>query len=635
VLDGVDLTLMRGERVGLIGPNGCGKSTLARILAAEEGEDEGTITCRRGARVVYLPQAPRPSAETVGEEVQAGLVDWKAARERFDALNARLAESPPQSEIDTLLGEQEAAQAELEHLGGYDKLHQVEALAYHLALPPLDQPVATLSGGELRRVSLARLLLAAPDLAILDEPTNHLDLQTIEWLQDHLAQRFAGALLLITHDRAFLDGIVERTLELDGGALHSYPGGYASYLEGRAERLARQAREEENRQRYLRQELAWLRRQPKARTTKQKARVQRAEAVLEKKAPRTEQTARLALDATRLGKTILELQGVDMNVPGDDRPLLREFDFILRRGERVGIVGPNGCGKTTLLRVIAGELAPAAGRVVHGKNTRIAYLSQTRDQLDEEATIWENVAGERGFVQVGGREVGPHSYLGRFLFVGEVVRQPVKALSGGERTRVALARLLAQPANLLILDEPTNDLDVATIAAMEQLLLEFEGTALVVTHDRYFLDRVATSLLAFLGTSVRHLAGGFSDHRGELLAAWQPAREREKEEAPPKAHTSAAEPKAARGPKLTYGERLELEQLEPRIEALEAELEALGAQLADPALYTDRGERAAEVQARLEEKRSEHEQLFSRWSELEEKREAACRVRSIGGTAAP
>nr|HMR11715.1 ABC-F family ATP-binding cassette domain-containing protein [Polyangiaceae bacterium] len=371
--------------------------------------------------------------------------------------------------------------------GGFDQGHRVGAMLGHLGVLSPTQRVASMSGGEQRRVALARILIARPDLAILDEPTNHLDAETIEWLEGYLLQEYRGAVLLITHDRYLLDRVAQRTWEVADGVVHSYDGGYELFLERKAEREAHAARTEQNRQNFVRQELSWLRRQPKARTTKQKARVERAERALSTDGPKADLGVNFELSVARAGKTILELHDLEVGIAG--KRLVQDLTLYLTQGDRLGIVGKNGSGKTTLLRTLLGELAPTSGRVVLGKNTRIAYFDQLRSGLDPDKSVFENVVGDMSRIEVAGEVVEPRSYLERFGFKGADQRKQVAALSGGERARVAMARMLRQSANLVVMDEPTNDLDVSTLAALEGLLVEMNVTALVVTHDRWFLDR--------------------------------------------------------------------------------------------------------------------------------------------------
>jgi ABC transport system ATP-binding/permease protein len=620
VLADVSVAVHSGERVGLVGRNGSGKSTLARILARAEAPDAGQVVVRRDARVEYLSQEPSFDGDpTARDAVLGGLGPWRAARTRHGALSEALAKGG--GDMAALLDAQAAAGADVERLGGWQLEHRAEAVLGHLGITRLDQRVGTMSGGERRRVGLARLLVSQPDLAILDEPTNHLDLATVEWLESHLAHELTGALLLVTHDRYLLDRVVTRTLEIDGGSLHSYEGGWEAFLEARAERMAHAARTEANRRNFLRRELEWLRRQPKARTGKQKARIQRAEAAQSQTAPAAVRAVELSVQETRTGGTVLELLGVGIELGG--HRLVRGLDLTLSPGERVGIVGPNGAGKTSLLRAILGEVAPAEGRVVLGARTRVAYLAQSRSALDDDATVAENVAGQRREVDFQGRRVHMNTYLERFLFEPDRMRQPVGSLSGGERARVALAKLLLEPANVLLLDEPTNDLDVDTLGALEQMLVELEGVALVVTHDRYFLDRVATAILAFEGDGrlVRY-AGNYSSYRVQRERA-----ERGQQEASKGAQPSAAEParplpKAAPRGGLTYGERLELEGIVERIEEAEAEVARRESALADPDLYRDRPSEVAVLLGELEEARKIAQGLVDRWAELEAKREA-------------
>ncbi len=616
VLGGVSLTLEEGERMGLVGPNGAGKSTLGRILAGAEEADSGSVVTRRGLRVGYLPQEPRFEGDpTAREGVLSGLTAWTAAKARYDDASAALAAG---QDVERWLAEQTEAAADIERLGGYDRAHQAEAVLDRLGIVDPDRRVGRMSGGERRRVDLARLLVSRPELAILDEPTNHLDVDTIEWLEKHLTDEQPGALLLITHDRFFLDRVVTRTAELDRGALRLYEGGYEAYLEAKAEREAHEARAEQNRQNLMRRELDWLRRSAPARTTKQKARIDRAKTVIAKDAPKAARGVALEVDTVRSGKTVVDLDDLRLEVAG--RALVKGLTLTVQPGDRIGIVGPNGAGNTTLLRTLLGERAPDGGRVVVGQNARITYLGQRREGLDEDQSVLDNVAGGLGRVTLGERTMDVRAYLERFLFDGEQQRQPVRSLSGGEKARVLLAKLLLQPTNLFILDEPTNDLDVTTLAALEELLVEMQGTALVVTHDRWFLDRVATAVLAFEGDGrVVRYPGGYTLYkalRGETPAE-RPSPPAKAQPAPPK----ATAPKK-RG--LTYGERLELEGIVDRIGEAEETVGALETRLSDPAVYqTNGGADAAALVAELDAAKRTLERLMTRWEALEAKKAEA------------
>ena len=587
VLEGVSLTVHTGERVGIVGANGSGKSTLGAILAGLIEPDAGTVAVRRGAEVSYLAQEPRfAPGEKVSSAVLSGLRAWNEAKARFDAAVSHLERGSGQTEH--WLAEQTAAAEQIERHGGWDRVHEAENLLGRLGVHEVDAQVATLSGGRRRAVALATVLLSRPTLAILDEPTNHLDIATIEWLEGYLRDDYGGALVLITHDRYVLDRVATRTIEIERGALYAYDGGFESYLAGKAERAVHAERVEANRQNFLRQELEWLRRSPKARSTKQKARVQRAEEAATEAAPVRERVAELVLDTARSGKTLLAVESLSLAAGG--RTLVDDLTLHLVAGERVGIVGPNGCGKTTLLGALVGRVDPQAGSISVGQNTRIAYLDQMRERLDDDASVEENVSEGRGHFEIGGVTISVRTYLERFLFAPTDARRRVATLSGGERARVSLAKILASSANLLVLDEPTNDLDVATLAALESMILEFGGTALIVSHDRWFLDRLATSILAFEENgAVRRYHGNYTSYR-------EAAFERRSRE------TSAAKSLAAAAPKdearvapaqardLSKAELRELDALMPRIEAAEASIAALEARLADPASYADGGE---------------------------------------------
>jgi ATP-binding cassette subfamily F protein uup len=631
ILDGVSVSIRTGERVGLLGVNGSGKSTLARILAGVEAPDAGETARRRGAEIAFLSQDPELDPEaTAREAVLAGLSAWHAARERHDGVSRALARGD--SDPAALLAIQTEAAAEIERLGGWDVMHRVEAILGHVGITRPDARIAALSGGDRRRVALARILIARPALAVLDEPSNHLDAETVEWLERYLLEEHSGALLLITHDRYLLDRVVERTLEIDRGKLFSYDGGYEEYLEQKAERLALDARTEANRKNFLRRELEWLRRQPKARTGKQKARIQRAEAARGAPSPRAERAVELQVAAPRTGKTILELRRLGLRA--GDRWLVRGLDLALAKGERIGVVGQNGIGKTTLLRAILGELPDpsleadqrpfrAEGEIVLGKSTTLAYFDQQRSGLDLRATVLENVAGDRSQIQIGARSLDPRTYLEQFLFDGHAIRQPVGSLSGGERARVALARMLSRPANVLLLDEPTNDLDVATLAALEEMLLEMDGSAVVVTHDRWFLDRVATAILAFEGDGrVVLYAGNYDAYRARKAATEAGARAAARAQAATPAPAPA--PREAERPRpLTYAVRIELDGILERIDDAERRVREIEIALADPGLYAARGAEVGSLVADLERAKQGAARLMGRWEELEARREAS------------
>lgn len=613
VLAGVTLTIRRGERVGLVGDNGVGKSTLARLLAGLEEADGGSLTRRRDARVAYLPQEPELTAgRTLREVVLESLEAWNQARARHEELTRRLEGSP--ADADALAAQQAEAAEAMERLGGWDRLHEADALIDHLGLPDPQRKVETLSGGERRRVVLARLLLAAPDLAILDEPTNHLDIATIEWLEAYLRDRFGGALLLISHDRSVLEAVTSRTLELHAGGIDSYDGAYASYLEARALREAHAERSERNRQNFLRRELDWLQRSPRARATRQKARLKRAEAALAIARPEKARGVELRVQAEHQGKQILEISGLRLERGG--RRLLEGLDLKLSPGQRVGIVGPNGAGKSSLLQVLLGELKATEGTLKFGKNTRIGSLAQDRDDLDDSRSVRANVAADATEVESAGQRVRVEDYLARFLFSASAQKVRVGELSGGERARVCLARLLWQPSNLLLLDEPTNDLDVATLGALEAMLQDYAGSALVVSHDRWFLDRVATSILAFEGEGrVALYNGGWSDYRARAPRA--SAKSKSLSEIPLTRRGARANRAAQRPARLGFKEKRELDGLPDALEVAEGEVRALEERLADPATYKGAGPEVGRLRDELRAAQEQARLLYERWEELE------------------
>ncbi len=631
IFEGLTLTLEEGERVGLVGVNGSGKSSLMRMLARAAAPDRGEVQLRRGALVTYLPQEPSfPEGATVASELEVARAPLRAALERHAELSVLLAAEPSvdsePSRHERLLADLAAAADRVEHLGGWDTAHEARRLLDRLGVKDWDRPVADLSGGARKRVAIARALLTHPDLLLLDEPTNHLDADTVDWLEEEL-DRFSGALLLVTHDRYFLDDLVDRIVEITPGAgVTSYPGNYEAYLEQKLTTEAQAELARHKRDRWIADELAWLRRGVEARRTKSKARIERARRLMAERGPARPKVAAFQLaPPPRLSHVVLEARGVAKRFGGP--PILAGVDFTLGRGERVGLVGPNGAGKTTFLRVLLGELAPDAGEVVHGKRTKVAYHDQHRSALDPERTVYEAAGGAppgapgEDFVELSGRKVALRDYLDDLLFPPTVQRMQVKALSGGERNRLLLARLFLEGANLLVLDEPTNDLDLVTLSVLERLLLGFDGSVLLVTHDRYFLDKVATSILAFEGAGrVVRYPGNYEMYRTLKDQAEEAARAAAPS-ASPRAALRAAEPAAAPRPrrpgKRSFKEQRELEGMEAAILAAEERRSALEATLADPATYQKDGAAVAGLKAALEQVTAEVERLYARWQELE------------------
>jgi ABC transport system ATP-binding/permease protein len=646
VFHDVSFSIEEGEKVGFIGLNGSGKTTLFRIVAGEEGYEAGTLAYRRGLSVGYLAQEPAFDAgQTILTAVAGGRPELLEAIAQYHEVANALAEADtssgvasggdPDAAMARLLARQAAAMEQIDALGGWDYEHRLEAVLTRLGVDRWERQVETLSGGERKRVALARVLVQQPDLLLLDEPTNHLDADTTEWLEGALLD-YPGAAMLITHDRYFLDRVVTRIIEVNRSELVPSPGGFTEYLESKAAREERLATEESKRSKLIAQELEWVKRAPKARTGKQKARIQRLDrARREQEAGRRPERAVVELKfgrPPRLGRTVLDLHGVGKAYDG--RPLIRDFSTRLRAGERIGIVGPNGAGKTTLLRLITAQEPPDAGRIEPGLNTKTAYFDQDRAHLDPESSVMASVA-PGDWVEVDGRRVHVRSYLNSFLFPNEVHEQKVSSLSGGERNRLLLARLLLQDANLLILDEPTNDLDIFTLQVLESALVDFPGCVLVVTHDRYFLDKVATALFVFEddGRVHRH-EGGYDAYLRRKEEAEREAAEREAERAGAarasaertarSAGTGNGAARAADRPRrLTYREQRELEGMEAAILAAESERERLERALSEPSLYSDAPETVPALTAAFDEARRRVEELYARWAELESVRESA------------
>ena len=607
----VSLTLGEGERVGLLGSNGSGKSSLLRILAGVDPPDEGTRTVRRGLRLGYLEQEPAidPGA-TLREVVREGFAERAAIEAQLTRLHEELARAG-EGALPRLLARQARLEEDLEAAGGHDVEHKVESTLHALGLEDIDRPCGPLSGGEGRRVALARLLLGGPDLLLLDEPTNHLDAFVTDWLEDWFLETRVP-LLLVTHDRYFLDRVVDRIVELDRGRLIEYDGGYDEFLRARAGRLERERKDEASRQLLLRRETAWIRRGPPARTTKSKTRIQRYEDLVASAPDLTPDDLEFTIPpGPRLGARVLKLEGATKSFDG--RLIVPPLDLELAAGTRLGVVGPNGAGKTTLANLLLGELPLDGGTREVGETVTFMGIDQQRKELDPMQTVEETVAGKSDVVRAGERLVHVRSFLDRFGFPAREQTKLVSQLSGGERSRVLLAKLLCAGGNVLVIDEPTNDLDLGTLRSLEEALLLFPGAAVIVSHDRWFLDRVATQILYLDG------AGGARLHYGDLSSLLEEVAEARRAAARPRPKPAPVQERAER-PKqrgIAPWEERELQELEERIGALEEEVAGLDARLADPELYTGPRDEAERVQADRAEKASELAALYPRWEELE------------------
>ena len=533
VLKGIWLSFFPGAKIGVLGPNGAGKSTLLRIMAGVDQDFLGEAWPAEGIRIGYLPQEPRlDPGKDVRANVEEGVAETRALLTRFDEINARLGEPLPAEEMDKVLEEQARVQDAIEAVNAWDLDRTVEIAMDALRLPPPDADVTTLSGGEVRRVALCRLLLQRPDLLLLDEPTNHLDAESVAWLERFLKE-YPGTVVAITHDRYFLDNVAGWILELDRGAGIPWEGNYSSWLEQKRERLAREEKQDRARQRTLERELEWVKMSPRARQAKSKSRLAAYEQLLAEGGREREGAAEIIIPAgPRLGDLVVEARGLYKGY--GDRLLIEDLSFNLPRGGIVGVIGPNGAGKTTLFRMITGHEKPDRGTLRLGDSVRLAYVDQSRDALDPARTVWEEISGGEEQIRLGSRQVASRAWVASFNFKGADQQKRVGDLSGGERNRVHLAKVVKSGGNLLLLDEPTNDLDVDTLRALEDALLAFAGCAVIISHDRWFLDRVATHMLAFEGDSKAvWFEGNYEDYEADRkkrlgAAADQPHRIRYK-----------------------------------------------------------------------------------------------------------
>ncbi|MCA7085313.1 ATP-binding cassette domain-containing protein [Cupriavidus sp. DB3] len=631
LLDHADFSLEAGERVGLIGRNGSGKSSLLKIVAGLAAPDDGLIARQQGITTAYVPQEPEFAADiTVFDAVAQGMGAAHDLLVAYEHAANRLAEHHDEA----TLAELHRLQSELDAADAWQLRTRVETTLARLGLDPVAR-VDALSGGTRKRVALAQALVAEPDILLLDEPTNHLDVEAIRWLED-LLLGFRGSVLLITHDRAFLDRVATRIVELDRGKLVSFPGNFAAYQTRKAEMLAAEQVEQAKFDKLLAQEEVWIRKGVEARRTRSVARIQRLVTMRAERAARREVQGNVKLEvsqAERSGKIVAEL--IDVTKSFGDRTVVRDFTGTIMRGDKVGLIGPNGAGKTTLLRLILGELAPDAGVVRNGSNLQVAYFDQMRTQLDLETSLADTISPGSDWVEVNGQRKHVMSYLGDFLFAPERARSPVKSLSGGERNRLLLARLFARPANVLVLDEPTNDLDIETLELLEELLQDYGGTVFLVSHDRALLDNVVTSTIAWEGEGRwREYVGGYSDwvRQSERSAGAQAPAPTQKGAERKGADTGKAAGgdeavktagRDARGAnrtvKLSYKEQRELDALPERIAALEAEQKTIGGQLEDGSLYASDPPRATQLAARFDEIEMELLEALERWEVLEAK----------------
>jgi len=618
-------SLESGERVGLIGRNGTGKSSLLKILAGIEKLDDGTLQYQQGLRMAYVAQEPVfESSETVFDAVSKGVAEVKALREEYEALSVAEWDDASHHRLDEI-------QSKLESMSGWNWEQRVHETLDRLHLSP-DVIISSLSGGNRKRVALAQALVAVPDVLFLDEPTNHLDLDSINWLED-LLKAFNGSVVLITHDRAFLDAVSTQIVELDRGILRSYPGNYSAYEVLKEQELASEALANARADKLLAQEEVWIRKGVEARRTRSVGRIARLEKLRSLRAERRDAMGQIKLavaSGERSGKIVADLDHVSKSY---DRPIVKDFTATILRGDKVGLLGPNGAGKTTLLKLILGVIQPDSGVATMGSRIEVAYFDQMREGLNLNATLEDYISPGSEWIEINGQRKHVKSYLNDFLFAPERAASPVSTLSGGERNRLLLARLFARPANVLVLDEPTNDLDIDTLELLEQLLQDYKGTVFLVSHDRAFLDNVVTSIIAYEGDGAwREYEGGYEDWKiqkkrteayqlaqtakQEVKELKQEAKQETKEENKQENkqdNQQVAKPKVQ---KLNGKERQELESIPGQIESLENEQAVISVKLADPNLYKSQPDKLTGYQNRLREIEEQLITLMARWEDL-------------------
>ncbi|MDH5546524.1 MAG: ATP-binding cassette domain-containing protein [Gammaproteobacteria bacterium] len=615
LLDKAELTLESAERVCLIGRNGTGKSTLMKVIAGEIQLDDGELWCKPGVRIARLQQdVPRDDTRKVFDVIVEGLGDLAQLVSDYQKITHQLETSSDEKLMEKL----SRLQHELEARDGWTIQQRVDAVVSKLELP-VNKSMNELSGGWIRRTLLGQALACQPDLLLLDEPTNHLDIEAIQWLEQFLVQQNIG-LLFVTHDRTFLRRLATRIIELDRGHLTSWPGDYDNFLRRKEERLAAEENENQRFDKKLAQEEVWIRQGIKARRTRNEGRVRRLKALREERARRrdVQGSVFMGLDSGgSSGKIVFEVE--DINYAWEGEPLIEHFSTRIMRGDRIGLIGPNGCGKSSLLKLLLKKTEPNSGEVTQGTNLTVAYFDQQRTLLDPKRTVIENVGDGKDFITVQGRSRHVISYLKDFLFDPERLNSPVSTLSGGESNRLMLAKLFTQPANVLVLDEPTNDLDMDTLDLLEDLLSEYEGTLIVVSHDRDFLDNIVTSTIVFHGHGrVQEYVGGWSDYERQSSAQKKPLRDDPPavERTPTPARQTKSESKPA---KLSYKEQRELDALPGLIESLEAEQLKLQQASTDPSFYQQNQQAVAAQLSRLEEISAELERAIERWGLLEER----------------
>ncbi|MAT52064.1 MAG: ABC transporter ATP-binding protein [Porticoccaceae bacterium] len=617
LLDQVDFTLRKGNRIGLLGRNGAGKSSLMKLIAGDLAADSGDRWLRPGVRIASLSQTlPEADDRTVYDVVAHGLEAVGDLLTRYHELTQQ-----PAPDLKVL----EQVQQQLEAADGWNLQQRVDTVLTQLDLPP-DAAMKTLSGGWHRRVALARALVVEPDILLLDEPTNHLDIPSIEWLEKQI-QDYRGALLLVTHDRQFLQRVTNKIIELDRGHLHEWEGDYRSFLDFREQQQAAEDRANALFDKKLAEEEKWIRQGIKARRTRNEGRVRALEAMRRERVERRERTGRAdfgAESASQSGKIVAELKDVSQSYGG--RTVISHFSTTIIRGDRIGLVGANGAGKSTLLKIILGEIEPQSGQVRHGTKLEIAYFDQLRQQLDPERNLMDNICEGREFITINGKDRHGVSYLADFLFTPDRIRTPVKALSGGEQNRAILAKLFSKPANVLVLDEPTNDLDIETLELLEDILINFEGTLLLVSHDRQFMDNVVTSILVFGEDGrISEEVGGYSDwvaKGGRLVPLSGSSQNGKSGQARLEARESgpATPPENPGRPerkKRSYQQQRELDSLPALIETLEQEIASVGARVSDPDFYQQPQETIESTLTQMADLHAQLERYYERWAELE------------------